>query len=123
MLLLNVLLHHELATSDKGRLTRYELNAYPYEIIIGLQRYGFSYNWQTFSSFFLNCTWLIYNKKKLSSGDNHTTPEDNSKAPCLCPQMPMDRGFRKSRQRTPDFSYRTMSSGNTGGIVTRFHVS
>lgn len=52
MLLLNVLLHHELATSDKGRLTRYELNAYPYEIIIGLQRYGFSYNWQTFSSFF-----------------------------------------------------------------------
>ena len=52
MLLLNVLLHHELATSDKERLTRYELNAYPYEIIIGLQRYGFSYNWQTFSSFF-----------------------------------------------------------------------
>ncbi len=52
MLLLNVLLHHELTASDKGRLTCYELNAYPYEIIIGLQRYGFSYNWQTFSSFF-----------------------------------------------------------------------
>ena len=52
MLLLNVLLHHELTASDKGRLARYELNAYPYERIIGLQRYGFSYNWQTFSSFF-----------------------------------------------------------------------
>ena len=52
MLLLNVLLHHELATSDKGRLTRYELNAYPYEIIIGLQKYGFSLNWQTISVFF-----------------------------------------------------------------------
>lgn len=52
MLLLNVLLHHELTASDKGRLTCYELNAYPYEIIIGLQRYGFSQNWQTFSSFF-----------------------------------------------------------------------
>ncbi len=42
MLLLKCLLHHELTTSDKGVLTRYELNAYPYEIIIGLQRYGFS---------------------------------------------------------------------------------
>lgn len=52
MLLLNVLLHHELATSDKGRLTRYELNAYPFEIIIGLQKYGFSLNWQTISVFF-----------------------------------------------------------------------
>lgn len=52
MLLLNVLLHHELTASDKGRLTRYELNAYPFEIIIGLQKYGFSLNWQTNSSFF-----------------------------------------------------------------------
>ena len=52
MLLLNVLLHHELTASDKGRLTRYELNAYPYEIIIGLQRYGFSYNCKRFLLFF-----------------------------------------------------------------------
>ena len=42
MLLLKCLLHHELTTSDKGVLTRYELNAYPYEIIIGLQTYGFA---------------------------------------------------------------------------------
>ena len=42
MLLLNVLLHRKPVIPDNGRLTRYELNAYPFEIIIGLQRYGFS---------------------------------------------------------------------------------
>ena len=52
MLILKKYYHHKLITPDKGRLTRYELNAYPFEIIIGLQRYGFSDNWQTFSSFF-----------------------------------------------------------------------
>ena len=37
---------------DKGRLTCYELIFYPFEIIIGLQKYGFSLNWQTNSTFF-----------------------------------------------------------------------
>lgn len=52
MLLLKYSLHHAPTVPDYGQLTRYELNAYPFEIIIGLQRYGFSQNWQTFSSFF-----------------------------------------------------------------------
>ena len=34
-------LHRKPVIPDNGRLTRYELNAYPFEIIIGLQRYGF----------------------------------------------------------------------------------
>jgi len=37
---------------DKGTLTRYELISYPFLIIIGLQKYGFSLNWQTISAFF-----------------------------------------------------------------------
>ena len=52
MLLLKFFLHRKPVIPDNGRLTRYELNAYPFEIIIGLQRYGFSYNWQKFSTFF-----------------------------------------------------------------------
>ena len=41
-----------LFSPDKGRLTCYELISYPFEIIIGLQKYGFSLNWQTISVFF-----------------------------------------------------------------------
>ena len=100
MLLLNVLLHHELATSDKGRLTRYELNAYPYEIIIGLQRYGFSYNWQTFSSFFLICTWLIYNKKKFSSEEICISSEENFKSSRPHTQTLINRKFSGFAQGT-----------------------
>ncbi len=51
MLLLKFL-HHLLVLPDKGRLTRYELISYHFVIIIGLQKYGFSLNWQTNSSFF-----------------------------------------------------------------------
>jgi hypothetical protein len=42
MLLLKFFLHRKPVIPDNGRLTRYELNAYPFKIIIGLQRYGFS---------------------------------------------------------------------------------
>lgn len=52
MLLLKFFLHRKPVIPDNGRLTRYELNAYPFEIIIGLQKYGFSLNWQTISVFF-----------------------------------------------------------------------
>ena len=52
MLLLNVLLHHELATSDKGRLTRYELNAYPYEIISACKGTDFLITGKRFLLFF-----------------------------------------------------------------------
>lgn len=35
-------LHREPIIPDNEGLTHYELNAYPFEIIIGLQRYVFS---------------------------------------------------------------------------------
>ena len=42
MFILNDSLHRKSIIPDNERLTHYELNAYPFEIIIGLQRYGFS---------------------------------------------------------------------------------
>ena len=52
MLLLKIFFTTYQPSPDKGRLTCYELISYPFEIIIGLQKYGFSLNWQTISSFF-----------------------------------------------------------------------
>ena len=49
MLLLKFFLHRKPVIPDNGRLTRYELNAYPFEIIIGLQRYCFSLKYKTFA--------------------------------------------------------------------------
>ncbi len=40
------------SSPDKGRLTDYELISYPFVIIIGLQKYGFSLKQQTISIFF-----------------------------------------------------------------------
>ena len=37
---------------DKGILTCYELISYHFVIIIGLQKYGFSLNWQTIFVYF-----------------------------------------------------------------------
>ena len=48
MLLLKFFLPRKPVIPDNGRLTRYELNAYPFEIIIGLQNYCFYLNWQRF---------------------------------------------------------------------------
>lgn len=52
MLLLKIFFTTYQPSPDKGRLTCYELISYPFEIIIGLQKYGFSLNWQTISVFF-----------------------------------------------------------------------
>lgn len=54
MLLLKIFFTTYQPSPDKGRLTCYELISYPFEIIIGLQKYGFSLNWQTISAFFLD---------------------------------------------------------------------
>ena len=42
MLLLKIFFTTYQPSPDKGRLTCYELISYPFEIIIGLQKYGFS---------------------------------------------------------------------------------
>lgn len=54
MLLLKTSSSPQVRRPDTERLTCYELIAYPFEIIIGLQRYGFSDNWQAFSPLFFN---------------------------------------------------------------------
>ena len=60
MLLLKIFFTTYQPSPDKGRLTCYELISYPFEIIIGLQKYGFSLNWQTISAFF--CIYPIDNE-------------------------------------------------------------
>ena len=52
MLLLKIFFTTYQPSPDKGGLTCYELISYHFVIIIGLQKYGFSLNWQTISSFF-----------------------------------------------------------------------
>ena len=52
MLLLKIFFTTYQPSPDIGRLTCYELISYPFEIIIGLEKYGFSLNWQTISVFF-----------------------------------------------------------------------
>ncbi len=54
MLLLKIFFTTYQPSPDKGGLTCYELISYHFVIIIGLQKYGFSLNWQTISSFFLD---------------------------------------------------------------------
>ena len=56
MLLLKMFFTTYQSSPDKGRLTCYELISYPFVIIIGLQKYGFSLNWQTISISFLKPT-------------------------------------------------------------------
>ena len=51
MLLLKIFFTTYQPSPDKGGLTCYELISYHFVIIIGLQKYGFSLNWQTISSF------------------------------------------------------------------------
>ena len=64
MLLLKIFFTTYQPSPDKGRLTCYELISYPFEIIIGLQKYGFSLNWQTISSFF----WIYPVEKQEKTG-------------------------------------------------------
>ena len=52
MLLLKIFFTTYQPSPDKGGLTCYELISYHFVIIIGLQKYGFSLNWQTISIFF-----------------------------------------------------------------------
>lgn len=52
MLLLKFFLHRKPVIPDNGRLTRYELNAYPFEIIIGLQGTVFLRTGKSFPLFF-----------------------------------------------------------------------
>ena len=52
MLLLKIFFTTYQPSPDKGGLTCYELISYHFVIIIGLQKYGFSLNWQTISCFF-----------------------------------------------------------------------
>ena len=51
MLLLKIFFTTYQPSPDKGRLTCYELISYPFEIIIGLQKYGFSLNCLSFFGF------------------------------------------------------------------------
>ena len=46
MLLLKIFFTTYQPSPDKGRLTCYELISYPFEIIIGLQKYGMPLNMQ-----------------------------------------------------------------------------
>ena len=52
MLLLKFFLHRKPVIPDNGRLTRYELNAYPFEIIIGLKGTVFLRTGKSFPLFF-----------------------------------------------------------------------
>ena len=52
MLLLKIFFTTYQSSPDKGGLTCYELISYHFVIIIGLQKYGFSLNWQTIFVYF-----------------------------------------------------------------------
>ena len=52
MLLLKIFFTTYQPSPDKGGLTCYELISYHFVIIIGLQKYGFSLNWQTIFVYF-----------------------------------------------------------------------
>lgn len=69
MLLLKFFFTTYQPSPDKGRLTCYELISYPFEIIIGLQKYGFSLNWQTISIFF--CFYQADNERKVKQTQRH----------------------------------------------------
>ena len=75
MLLLKIFFTTYQPSPDKGRLTCYELISYPFEIIIGLQKYGFSLNWQTISAFF----WIYPIANEHQAIDYEQQPADKKR--------------------------------------------
>lgn len=77
MLLLKIFFTTYQPSPDKGRLTCYELISYPFEIIIGLQKYGFSLNWQTISVFFGFIRLITSHKLSAVKAPNKTKTAGN----------------------------------------------
>ena len=75
MLLLKIFFTTYQPSPDKGRLTCYEVISYPFEIIIGLQKYGFSLNWQTISAFF----WIYPIDNEHQAIDYEQQPADKKR--------------------------------------------
>ena len=143
MLLLKTSSSPQVRRPDTERLTCYELIAYPFEIIIGLQRYGFSDNWQAFSPLFFQrdaagkgrltpllsaLTDFLFSSRRLREppyvivrrlcrGNTEVAKKDRRKA-----RLAFRRWYGLVAGPLSPY-YLTMSSGNLSGMEMRFHVS